>query len=252
MAEEPKALEQFTIFWTIFGHDNPILMPIKNGNMLHYEVNEDTSFPIYISGEQLDEFNESQFESLEVVPLNMAAGALLGCRPPRQHFPTQGPYDLRPLLSAYLDRYSTELGYDKLDDLVLELSSILRSRNGSGASIAALKNSEYLNVNFFKVLNDLLLDLWGRLPDVDDSSLPDAVLEFYTYLSKVKLDELHPNASEWFNYARAVSLLYLYVTKTLPIDITLLTEAISRNEHPKARKQLNQLLRDNRFDRNLF
>jgi hypothetical protein len=182
----------------------------------------------------------------------MATGVLLGCRPPRPHFPTHGPDDLRPLLSAYLDRYSRELGYDKLDDLLLELSSILRSRNGSGASIAALKNSEYLNVNFFKILNDLLLDLWGRLADVDDSSLSDAVLEFYAYLSKAKLDELHPESMAWFNYARAVALLYFEVNKNHEIAPEELTEAISKNENPGLRERLNHLRQEKRFDRRLF
>ncbi len=244
--------ERFTVFWTVFGPDSPVLMPLPDGEMHYYDLTEDTSFPVYISGKQLEEFDDSQFDSLEVTPMNMVAGALLGCRPPRAYLPFHGPSDLRPLLSDYLDRYSKDLGYKKLEDLVLELSSILRSTNGSGASIAVLKNSENLNVNFLKILNDLLLDLWHRLAERDDSKLPEAVLEFYAYLNKVKIDELHPESIEWFNYARAVVLLYFDVTNIHEISAEVLTEAILRNDHPGRRERLNRLRQERRFDRRLF
>lgn len=252
MDNETRQIQEFTIFWTIFGPDTPALMPLQDGRMLHYELSENTNFPIYISGNQLKEFDQIRFESLEVTPLNMAAGALLGCRPPRPFLPLQGPNDLRPLLSAYLDRYSSELGYENLENLVFELSSVLREDNGRESSIAALKNAEYLNVNFHKILNDLLLDLWGRLAEVDDSSMDEAVKDFYIYLSKAKLDQLHPESIVWFNYARAVALLFFEVNESPKVNADDLTEAIKLNENQKLRERLTQLRQEKRFDRRLF
>lgn len=252
MPSESTQFERYTIFWTIFGPDSPALMPLNDGMMLHYNLTEDTSFPVYISGELLEVFEKRHFESLEVETLGMVAGALLGCKPPKTHMPTYGPDDLRPLLSDYLDRFSSKLGYKKLEDLILEVSSILRNRNGRDTSIVALKNSEYLNVNFPKILNDLLLDLWGNLRGMDDDKLPEAIMEFYSYLVKVKQDELHPESIEWVNYVRAVTLLYLEVTSTCKINSDELTEAISITRNPQLHEQLIQLRQEQRFDRGLL
>lgn len=252
MPNESTQFEKYTIFWTIFGPDSPALMPLNDGKMLHYNLTEETSFPIYISGEQFEKFEECHYESLEVETLNMAAGALLGCKSSGAHIPTHGQDDLRPLLSDYLNQFSAELGYRKLEDLILELSSILRSRNGSDTSIIALKNSEYLNVNFSKILNDLLLDLWGKLRGMENDKLPEAIMEFYLYLVKVKQDELHPESIEWVTYVRAVTLLHLEVTSTYKINADELTEAISITRNPQLHEQLAQLRQEKRFDRGLL
>jgi hypothetical protein len=46
---EHMQIEQFTIYWAIFGPDSPILMPLPKGKMRYYELTENTSFPVYIS-----------------------------------------------------------------------------------------------------------------------------------------------------------------------------------------------------------
>jgi len=211
MSDETAQHEEFTIFWTIFGPDEPVLMPLQDGRMCQYALTEPTSWPIYISGKQLENFNQTGYGALEVDSLNMAAGALLGCKPPRPYLPVQGPLDVRPLLSDYLERYTKELGYVNLEDLIFEISGILRSRNGSVASAMALKNAEFLNVNFHKILNDLTLDLWAKLTLLEEEALPNAIRELNAYLSRVSIDKIHPESVAWYHYASSVSLLYLEV-----------------------------------------
>ena len=142
-------LEEYTLFWTIFNPSDAISIPTENGN-IRFDIAEACSFPIYISGEELSEFNRDM--SFKMTPLNMVAGALLGCRPPRPYIPSTGPSDLRPLLRDYLEGSFQKLGFDSLEELIFEIARILRDQNGCRAAAVALKNSEYLNVNFHKIL----------------------------------------------------------------------------------------------------
>ncbi len=251
-ASKKMQKDPFTLYWTIFGPDTPALMPLANGEMLYYELSENTSFPVYISGRQFHVFEESGFESLQVNTLNMVAGALLGCRPPRPGIPLQGADDLRPLLGDYLGRYATSLGYEKLEDLVLEVTGALRDLNGSAASAQALKNSEYLNVNFYRMLNALLLDLWDILGTTEDVGLPRAFHEFYGYLTRVRLEEMHSESIAWYHFARSVTLLFFGVKWPGSVRQNEWEEAVSFNENIKLRERLERLWQEKRFDRRLL
>jgi hypothetical protein len=244
--------EPYTIFWRVFGPDSLILMPLAQGGMHYYELTEDTSFPVYISGSQLELFEQDGYESLDVGVLNMVAGALLGCRPPRPHFPLHGPDDLRPLLSDYLGRYSKELGHESLEDFVLELSSVLRDKNGSAASAQALKNSEYLRVDFSRILNDLLLDLWDMLSTIEDENLLQAFREFNDYLTRVKPENMHPESIAWYHFARTVTLLLFEVQQPGSVRQKEWSETLASNENPKLRNRLEHLWQEKRFDRRLL
>ena len=223
-----------------------------DGQILYYRLEEDISFPVYISGKQLENFNICSFESMELNLLNMVAGALLGCLPPRPHIPTQGPYDLRPLLNDYLKRYSSSLGYEKLEDLILEVAQTIRKLNGYGASAQVLKNSECLDVDFNKILKDLLLDLWVMLGTTEEDELPRAFQEFRGYLSEVSLEEMELESITRYNFARTVTLLFFGVSWPGSVRQSEWAEAVASNKNPRMRERLECLWQEKRFDRSLL
>lgn len=245
-------VEPYTIFWTILGPSMPAPMPIADGKMDYFVLGEDTSFPLYISGKQLEALDESGVESLVVTSLNMAAGALLGCMPPRPYIPLTGAKDLRPVLSDYLERYSRLLGYGLLEEFILEITAILRSRNGCDVSARALKNSEYLNVNFDMLLNDLLLDLWEMIASADEENFPKMFGEFHGYLTRAKTSEIHPESIAWYHFARAVTLLFFEAQQPGSVQQEALAEAIAANQNPRLREYLERMRDEKRFDKSLL
>jgi hypothetical protein len=244
--KEPKSDGQFencTLFWMPITQDTILPIP-SSTHGLSYPLHSEEQFPVYISGKELDEFQKNG--SFSLTPINLVAGALLGCRY-RPYMPTG---DVRPFLSKYLERCSIELYDGKIDELVLQTAAILRAKNANDVSKLALCNALYLNVNRNKISNDLLLDVWVCIGKASDKDLGKLFQEFHDYSKNVVLDEINPGSVEWLIYARAVTLVYMQI-HNMKSDLDLLG-SINLVENKIARQRILASFRSHHFDRNLI
>ncbi len=243
VAESEKLFEKYTLFWTIFTPDMTLPIPSKTAHF-SYPVPSEQHFPVYISGKELDEFEKNG--TFSFTPLNLIAGALLGCRY-RPHVPID---DVRPFLSQYVEHCSVELNDGNIDELVIQIAGVLRARNGNYASKLTLSNALYLNTNRNKILNDLLLDVWACMNSASDKDLGPLFQEFHDYSKDMIMDEMHPGSVEWFIYARAVTLVYMQI-HNMKSDFDLLG-SINLVENELGRKKILDSLNSRHFDRNLI
>ena len=243
VAEPEKLFEKYTLFWTIFTQDMTLPIPSKTAD-LSYPLHSEQHFPVYISGKELDEFDKNGTYSF--APLNLMAGALLGCRY-RPHVPIG---DIRSFLSQYLERCSVELNDGNIDELVIQMAGVLRAKNGNYASKLALSNALFLNTNHDKIHNDLLLDVWACMNSASDKDLGPLFQEFHDYSKGMIMDEMHPGSVEWFIYARAVTLVYMQI-HNMKFDFDLLG-SINLVENELGRKKILDSLNSRHFDRNLI
>jgi hypothetical protein len=243
VAESEKFFEKYTLFWTIFSPNIALPIPSKTAD-LSYPVHSEQYFPVYISGKELDEFEKNGTFSL--APLNLIAGALLGYRY-RPHVPIG---DVRPFLSQYLDRCSVELNDGNIDELVVQMATLLRGKNGNYASKLALSNALCLNTNHNKILNDLLLDVWACMNSASDKNLGSLFQEFHDCSKDMIMHEMHPGSVEWFIYARAVTLVYMQI-HNMKFDFDLLG-SINLVENELGRRKILDSLNSRHFDRNLI
>jgi hypothetical protein len=242
-AESKVQFRNYTIFWMTFTPD--MILPIPSSKPdLSYPLEAEQHFPVYISGNELDEFDKNGTYSL--TPLNLVAGALLGCRY-RPHVPIG---DVRPFLSQYLKRCSAELYDGKIDELVLQTATILRGVNGNHASKLALSNSLFLNANHKMIFNDLLLDIWACMNNASDKDLGNLFQEFHDYSKNMVFDEIHPGSVEWLIYAKAVTLVYMQL-HNMKSDLDLIG-SINLVENETAREKILASLNSGHFDQNLI
>lgn len=243
VAESEKFFEKYTLFWTILTPDMTLPIPSKTTDR-PYPVHSDQLFPVYISGKELDEFEKNG--TFLFTSLNLIAGALLGCRY-RPHVPIG---DIRPFLSQYLERCSVELNDGNIDEFVIHMAGILRSKNGNYASKLALSNALNLNTDHNIILNDLLLDVWACLKSASDNDLVPLFQEFHDYSKDMFMEEMHPSSVEWFIYARAVTLVFMQI-HNMKSDFDLLG-SINLVENELGRKKILDSLNSRHFDRNLI
>lgn len=236
-------VEDYTLVWMIFTPDMTLPLPSKTPGLSH-PIDVEQHFPVYISGNELDVFNIDKTYALS--PLNLLAGALLGCRY-RPHLPLG---DVRPFLSQYLERCAAERYDGKVDELVIQIASILRSKNGNLTSKLALSNALYLNANHNEILNDLMLDIWAIMSRTSDEDLGPLFQEIYNYTKKMVLEGMHPKAVEWHYYARAVTLAYLQIHH-LKFDMDLFG-SINQVKNEIARRKILESLQAFEFDRDLI
>jgi hypothetical protein len=242
-SESESRFENYTLFWMIFTPEMILPIPSKISDQ-SYPIHDTQHFPIYISGKELIEFEKDG--TLSFNPINLIAGALLGCRY-RPHVPID---DVRPFLSQYLERCSTELNDGKFDELVIQIAGILRTNNGNHASKLALSNALYLKIDHKKLFNDLLLDIWAIMGSASDKDLPRLFQEFHDHSKNMVIDEMYPGSEEWLIYSRAVTLVYMQI-HNMKFDIDLLG-SINLVENEIARKKILSSLNSHHFDRNLI
>jgi hypothetical protein len=235
--------EEYALIWLPFGPSHPVPMPVKGRDFL-YDLDIERNFPIYVSGEDLDEFKKRN--SVVCSTLNMVAGALLGFGY-KEWLPMDDP---RKILSDYLECYSAKLGSGTLERLVISVASALRSKNGSTVSKNVIINSFQLKINRETLYNDLLLDIWECIIDTDEGDLACFFEEFHEYSERVVVDKLHPQNVRWFLYARAVSMVYMEICGTAKKHEAI--SAINLMDNETARGKLIECLRSGQFDRNLL
>jgi hypothetical protein len=194
-------MEKCSIIWLAFGPLNPL--PLVNSVL---EVEEQQNFPVYVSGKELEEFENKR--PFSYTAWNILVGSFLGfCD--RPYMPMNDP---RPLIMKYLERFSAE-NNEKMIGLIMNVSDHLREVNGNWTSRQVLLNYLELDVDHSVIMNNLLVDTWECLKQADDSNFEKILLEFYALAKKANENQIQLLSKEWFDYAFAVTLVYLDINK---------------------------------------
>lgn len=151
--------------------------------------------PFFITGKDLDLLEDS--ESVELNERQLLEGILYGLREfdhdPKPWHSKEDRHTLTNLLDVLMNGFNAETP----EKLILDSASIVRERNGNGASRTILLNGIDLVPFSSKIRSDLICDTWAVAADANDLDLLKPIPE---WVREATLTELIPQAAEVICY----------------------------------------------------